>query len=126
LESSHLKTRKAIHEHTGRSEINREMEQFGDLLAILSNLWNETYLKEILLDIEDLGRSLSPFVKDLPIFRKEYHEIRRGLAIPIADMKRISILEDFIEVLESTKQSGELIFTLQAILRAEMSMGAVC
>jgi len=65
-------------------------------------------------------------VKDLPIFRKEYHEIRRGLAIPIADMKRISILEDFIEVLESTKQSGELIFTLQAILRAEMSMGAVC
>ena len=70
-------TRKSIRERTGRSETNREMEQFGDLLAILSNLWNETYQKEILFDIENIGRSLSPFVKDLPRLRKEYREIRR-------------------------------------------------
>ena len=126
LESSHRRTRKAIRERTGRSETNREMEQFGDLLAILSNLWNETYQKEILLDIEDLGCSLSPFVKDIPRLRKEYHEIRRGPTIPIADVKRICIMEDFIEVLESTKPSGELISTLQAIFGAEMSMEAVC
>ena len=126
LESSHRNTRKSIRERTGRSETNREMEQFGDLLAILSNLWNETYQKEILFDIEDIGRSLSPFVKDLPRLRKEYREIRRGPAIPIADMKRISVLEDFIEVLESTKPSGELISTLQAILGAEISVEAVC
>lgn len=126
LESSHRKIRKAIRERTGRSETNREMEQFGDLLAIHSNLWNETYQKEILFDIEDLGRSLSPFVKDLPRLRKEYREIRRGPAIPIADNKRICVLGDFIEVLESTKPSGELISTLQAILGAEMSVEAVC
>lgn len=126
MESSHRKTRKSIRERTGRSETNREMEQFGDLLAILSNLWNETYQKEILLDIEDLGRSLSPFVKDLPRLQKEYHEIRRGPAIPIADMKRICVLEDFIEVLESATPSNELIPTLQSILGAEMSVEAIC
>ncbi len=40
-------------------------------------------------------------------------------------MKRISVLEDFIEVFESTKPSGELISTLQAILGVEMSVEAV-
>ena len=87
---------------------------------------NETYLKEILFDTEDLGRSLSPFVKDLAGLRKEYREIRRGLVLPIADVKRICVPGDFIEVLESTKPSGELISTLQAILGAEMSVEAVC
>jgi len=125
LDSSHRRIRKAIRERTGRSETNREMEQFGDLLAILSNLWTETYQKEILLDIEDLGRSMSPFVKDIPRLRKEYREIRRGPAIPIADVKRICVMEDFIEVLKSTKSSGELISTFQAILGAEMSVEAV-
>jgi hypothetical protein len=60
------------------------------------------------------------------LIQKEYREIRRGPAIPIADVKRICVLEDFIEVLESTKPSGELISTLQAILGAEMSVEAVC
>ncbi len=66
LESSHRRIRKGIRERTGKSETNREMEQFGDLLAILSNLWNEVYQKEILYDMEDLGSSSSMFVKDLP------------------------------------------------------------
>ena len=92
MDSSHRRIRKAIRERTGRSETNREMEQFGDLLAILSNLWTETYQKKILLDIEDLGRSMSPFVKDIPRLRKEYREIRRGPAIPISDVKRICVM----------------------------------
>ena len=81
----------------------------GLFISQMSCLFHNNY-------IEDIGRSLSPFVMDLPRLRKEYREIRRGPAIPIADMKRISVLEDFIEVLESTKPSGELISTLQAIL----------
>ena len=95
-------------------------------MAILSNLWNETYQKEILFDIEDLGRSLSPFVNDIPRLRNEYREIIRGPAIPIADVRQMGVMEDFIEVLELTKPSGELISTLQAILGAEMSVEAVC
>ena len=53
-------------------------------------------------------------------------EIRRGPAIPIVDVKRICVMEYFIEVFESTKPSGELISTLQAILGAEMNVEAVC
>ncbi len=85
MESSHHKTRKGIRERTGKSETNHEMEQFGDLFAILSNLWNETYQKEIIKDVVDIGSSLSPFLKDLPRLRNEYRETRRGDAIPIDD-----------------------------------------
>ena len=126
LESSHRRARKAIRERTGRAETNREMEQFGDLLAILSNLWNETYNKEIIGDCGDLGHALSSFVKDLPMLRIEYRKIRRGPAIPIADTKRMCVLEDFIEVLESANQSSELIATLQSILGVETGVVAVC
>jgi len=58
-ESSYRRIRKGIRERTGKSETNRETEQFGDLLAILPNLWNEVYRKEILYDVGDLGWSLS-------------------------------------------------------------------
>ncbi len=116
LESSHRKTRKAIRERTGRAETNREMEQFGDLLAILLNLWNETYQKEILHDVVDIARSFSPFVKNLPTLRNEYRETRSGDAIPIDDAKRLNILENFIDVLETNEPDTELISALQSVL----------
>lgn len=119
LESSHRRTRKGIRERTGKSETNHEMEQFGDLLAILSNLWNETYQKEILQDVVDIGRSLSPFVKDLPRLRNENRETRRGDAIPIDDEERLSILENFIEVFENNELDSVLISSLHSILEME-------
>lgn len=119
LESSHRKIRKGIRERTGKSETNSEMEQFGDLLAILSNLWNETYQKEILQDVVDIGRSLSPFVKDLPRLRQEYRETRRGAAIPIDDEERLDILENFIEIFENNELDSVLISSLQSILEME-------
>ena len=76
--------------------------------------------------MKDIGYSLSPFIKDLPKLRKEYHETRKGPEIPIADEKQMGIPEDFIHVLESAKSSGELVDTLQSILGVEENMGAVC
>ena len=95
------------------------MEQFGDLLAILSNLWNETYQKEILQDVVDIGRSLNPFVKDLPRLRPEYRETRRGDTIPIDDEERLGILENFIEIFENNELDTVLISSLQSILEVE-------
>jgi len=119
LESSHRRTRKAIRERTGKAETDHEMEQFGDLLAILSNLWNETYQKEILQDVVYMGHSLSPFVKDLPRLRNEYRETRRGNTIPIDDEERLSILENFIEVFENNELNSVLISSFQSILEME-------
>ena len=116
LESSHRRTRKSIRERTGRSETNSEMEQFGDLLTIASNLWNNTYQEEILDDVDDLCDALSLFVHDLPKLRKEYRKVRKGPEIPIPDSKRLDVLEKFLDILESTKVQDTLISDLQSIL----------
>ena len=119
LESSHRRIRKAMRERTGKSETNHEMEQFGDLLAILSNLWNETYQKEILDDVVYIGHSLSPFINDLPRLRNEYRETRRGDTIPIDDKERFSILEDFIEIFENNELDSVLTSSLKSILEVK-------
>jgi len=119
LESSHRRMRKAIRERTGRGETNREMEQFGDLVAILSNLWNKTYQEEILSDVKDIAVSLSPFVKDLPELRKEYYGVRAGPEIPIPDDKRMDVLQEFVETLESGRSYDELLSLLKNILNVE-------
>jgi hypothetical protein len=76
--------------------------------------------------MEDLGCSLNMFVKDLIGLRKEYRGIRRGPTVPIADMRRIGVLESFVEVLEPDNQSSELISIFHSISGAEASAGAVC
>ncbi len=76
--------------------------------------------------MKDLDYSLSPFIKDLPKLRNEYRKSRTGPEIPIADEKRMSILEDFIDILESAKSSDELVDTLQSILGVEGAMGTGC
>jgi hypothetical protein len=119
LESSHRRTRKGIRERTGKSETNQEMEQFGDLLAIFSNLLNKTYVEKVLDDVEDLAQSLSQFVKDLPILRAEYRNARRGPEVPIADNKRMDVMMEFIEALESIDSHDQLIPALQSILGVE-------
>ena len=65
-------------------------------------------------------------MKDFPGLRKEYRGIRRGPTVPIADMRRISVLESFVEVMESDNQSSELISILQSILGPEARPGALC
>ena len=93
--------------------------RLGASLAILSNLWNETYQKEILQDVVYIGRSLSPFVKDLPRLRNEYRETRRWDTIPIDDEERFGILENFIDVFENNELDSVLISSLQSILEVE-------
>lgn len=97
----HRRIRKSIRDRTGESKTNRKIEQVGDLLAILSNLWNENYQKLILGDVEDLSFSLTSFVKDLFSLRKEYRKVRKETQVLITDDPRINILEDLLTSLES-------------------------
>jgi len=109
LESSHRRIRKSIRERTGKSETNHEMEQFGDLIAISSNLWNPKYQKEIMSDVGNLAASLSPFVEELPQLREKYRVARAGPEFPIADGKRKECLELFVESLEAQNQIDEIV-----------------
>jgi len=102
------------------------MEQFGDLLAIASNLWNKTYQEEILDDVDDLCAALFPFVHNLPKLRKEYRNVRRGPEIPIPDSKRLDVLEKSLDILESTESHEVLISKIQSILCAPNEAETIC
>ncbi len=113
LESSHRRIRKSIRERTGKAETNLEMEQFGDLVAIVSNLWNPKYQKEIMSDVSDLAASLSPFVEELPRLREQYRVARAGPEFPIADSGRKECLELFVRSLESQNPIDEIMHICQ-------------
>ena len=124
LESSHRRIRKSIRERTGNSETNREMEQFGDLLAIISNLWNENYQKEIIGDIYDIARHLGPFVGELSHLRNEYRMVRIGPELPISDNKRKNCLELFVRSLESDRPMEDMMLIFESFF--QVGAGAVC
>ena len=121
LESSHRRIRKSIRERTGNSETNREMEQFGDLLAILSNLWNENYQKEIIGDINDFAHHLSQFVEELSHLRNEYRVVRMGPELPIPDNKRKNCLELFVRSLESERPMEDMIHIFESFFQVDVS-----
>ncbi len=125
LEQAHRWTRKGIRERTGKEQTQLEMEQFGDLLAILSNLWNRTYQRRVLGDVRSLSDALAQFAHELPRLRTEYRMARTGPERPISDARRIDVLQDFIQAMESSDNDENLIQRLQSIVGADMPAEAI-
>lgn len=122
LECSHRRTRKGIRERTGREQTRMEMEQHGDLLAILSNLQNPVYQHLVLDDVEDIGDALAEFIPDLPRLRKEYRLARAGPERPVPDRDRLTMIKSFIQILESSKDDQEVLPLLMDIIRLDAAM----
>ncbi|VVB89709.1 Uncharacterised protein [uncultured archaeon] len=77
-----------------------EMEKYGALLAVFSNIENEEYIKTVLADVKD-------FVKDMQnVTRKELLEARKLIrAFPQSplirsDTERPGILKQFIKLID--------------------------
>lgn len=126
LEQSHRWTRKGIRERTGRERTRLEMEQFGDLLAILSNLWNPAYQRLVLDDVRDLSQALGQHIPDLPRLRTEYRLARSGPERPTPDGERLDVLQDFLQALEASSDDEDLISRLLDIVGVEADDFAVC
>ena len=99
-ERSHRWSRMHIRRRTGRSRTTNEMAQYGALMAIFSNLENETYVKEILSDVKD-------FIREIQDITTEEIRRSRDLIRPYtrkemihSDTKRTDLLKEFIDLLE--------------------------
>ena len=57
-ELNHRWTRMHIRRLTGRSKTTQKMTKYGALLAVLSNLENEDYVKTVFGGVEDFVRDL--------------------------------------------------------------------
>lgn len=99
-ERGHRWSRMHIRRRTGRNRTTNEMAQYGALMAIFSNLENETYVRKILYDVKD-------FIQEIQDIKAEEISRASELVRPYAhkemihsDSKRIDYLEEFINLLE--------------------------
>jgi len=119
LECVHRHTRKGIRERTGREQTRVEMEQHGDLLAILSNLWNPAYQRQVLDDVWSLSDALGQYIPDLPRLREEYRLARAGPERPVPDGERLIMVKNFLQVLESSRDDDRMLTRLMKVMGLE-------
>lgn len=99
-ELNHRWSRMHIRRRTGRSRTTLEMEKYGALLAVFSNIENEECIKNVFSDVKD-------FVKDMQdVTGKELLDARRLIRTfpqsPLirSDAQRPGILKDFIKLID--------------------------
>jgi hypothetical protein len=99
-ELNHRWSRMHIRRRTGRSRTTMEMEKYGALLAVFSNIENEDYIKTVLDDVKD-------FVWEMQeVTESEVLEARRLIRTfpqsPLirSDSERPRILRDFIRLVD--------------------------
>ena len=99
-ELNHRWSRMHIRRRTGRSKTTKEMTKYGALLAVLSNLENEDYVKTVLSDVDDFVRELQNVTDEELQEAKQL--IRKFPQLPLvkSDMKRPEILRDFVANVE--------------------------
>jgi len=98
-ELNHRWSRMHIRRRTGRSKTTNEMEKYGALLAVFSNIENENYINKVLDDVLD-------FVRDMQnVSKEEVQDARRLIRTfpqcPLirSDERRPVILREFIEMI---------------------------
>jgi hypothetical protein len=97
---NHRWSRMHIRRRTGRSKTTKEMTKYGALLAVLSNLENEDYVKTVLCDVDDFVRELQNVTDEE--LQKAKQLIRKFPQHPLvkSDVRRPEILRDFIALVE--------------------------
>ena len=86
------------------------MAKYGALLAVLSNLENEVYVKEVLADVEDIAyelQNISP--EEIKEANKLIKPHQQKLLVR-SDKKRAVILQEFVEILERSEGASNTVF----------------
>ncbi len=99
-ELNHRWSRMHIRRRTGRSRTTTEMEKYGALLAVFSNIENDVYIKMVLADVKDFIRDMQDITeKELVVARKLIRTFPQSPLIR-SDVKRPEILREFIKLID--------------------------
>ncbi len=108
VETNHRWSRMHARRRTGRSRTTNDMAKYGALTAVLSNLENEIYVKKVLGNVPD-------FVYEMLIISDEEIKEAKKLIKPYpneflvsSDPERISLLQDFITILEQSEKKDKI------------------
>jgi hypothetical protein len=107
-ENNHRWSRMHTRRRTGRSRTTNDMAKYGALTAILSNLENEIYVKEVLADVEDFVYEILSVTEDEIKEAKKLIKPYHNEYLVSSDPKRIIILIDFIKMLEQNEEKKKI------------------
>src|SRR3989304_5893266 len=99
-ELNHRWSRMHIRRRTGRNRTTLEMEKYGALLAVFSNIENEGYIKSVLDDVKDFVREMQEITESEVLDARRL--IRTFPQSPLirSDSERPGILRDFIRLVD--------------------------
>jgi hypothetical protein len=99
-ELNHRWSRMHIRRRTGRNRTTLEMEKYGALLAVFSNIENEDYIKKVFNDVKDFVREMQMISESEVLDARKL--IRTFPQSPLirSDSERPGILRDFIRLVE--------------------------
>lgn len=98
-ELNHRWSRMHIRRRTGRSRTTKEMEKYGALLAVFSNIENENYIHKVINDVLDFVRDMQNVSDaDIKDARKLIRTFPQSPLIRF-DANRPGILRGFIEMI---------------------------
>lgn len=103
-ELGHRWSRMHIRRRTGRSRTTKEMNKYGALLSVFSNLENEAYIQNVLANIKDFTREMQNITeKELQEAKKQ---IRTNPQAPLirSDAQRPKILQEFIQLIDESDE----------------------
>ena len=109
-ERGHRWSRMHIRRRTGRSRTTKEMEKYGALLAVLSNLENEVYAKEVLADVTDFAYEMQNITSEEIKEAKRLIKPHQQKLLVSSDKKRAVLLQEFVEILEQPENSSDATF----------------
>jgi hypothetical protein len=98
-ELNHRWSRMHIRRRTGRNRTTKEMEKYGALLAVFSNIENENYINNVLNDVLDFVRDMQNVAEGE--IQEARNLIRTFPQFPLirSDTKRPEILREFIKII---------------------------
>ncbi|TAN38229.1 MAG: hypothetical protein EPN24_05915 [Candidatus Methanoperedens sp.] len=99
-ELNHRWSRMHIRRRTGRSRTTMEMEMYGALLAVFSNIENEEYIKTVLDDVKDFAKDMQDITEEELLDARKL--IRTFPQSPLirSDAERPGILQNFIKLID--------------------------
>lgn len=108
LENNHRWSRMHARRRTGRSRTTNDMAKYGALTAVLSNLENEIYVKEVLGNIPDFVYELRSIGEDeLAEAKKLIKPYNNGFLVQ-SGVDRILLLHDFITILDRSERKDKV------------------
>jgi len=109
-ELGHRWSRMHTRRRTGRSRTTKEMAKYGALLAVLSNLENEKYVKEVMSDVKDFVYEMQNIAPGEIKEAKKLIKPHQQKLLVRSDKKRAVLLQEFVEILERPENNGDAVF----------------